>query len=76
MIHGRVVIVLHLYLLEPSLNPILRILVKTCNVVTFYEFLIHLGVHHTSCYKWYMALLGYAVQTMEMGAFIVTGGGR
>ena len=29
-----------------------------------------------SCYKQYMALLGYAVQTTEMGAFIVIGGGR
>ncbi len=26
-----------------------------------------------SCYKWYMALLGYLVQTTAIGAFIVTG---
>jgi hypothetical protein len=26
-----------------------------------------------SCYKWYMALLGYVVQTMAMGAITVTG---
>ncbi len=30
---------------------------------------------YLSCYKQYMALLGYVVQTKEMGAFIVTGGG-
>jgi hypothetical protein len=36
-----------LYLLEQCLNPVLRTLIKTCNFVTFYKFLIHLGVHHT-----------------------------
>ncbi len=35
--------------------------------------LISMG--YWSCYERYMALLGYAVQTMERGAFIVTGGG-
>ncbi len=29
---------------------------------------------YQSCYKQYMALLGYAVRTMAIGAFIVTGG--
>jgi hypothetical protein len=28
-----------------------------------------------SCYKQYMALLGYVVRTMTIGAFIVMGGG-
>jgi hypothetical protein len=48
MTYARVVIVLHLYLLEQCLDPVLRTLVKTCNFVTFYEFLIHVGMHHTS----------------------------
>ncbi len=29
---------------------------------------------YQSCYKWYMALLGYAVWLMAIGAFIVMGG--
>ncbi len=47
MTYARVVIVLHLYLLEQCLNPVLWTSNKTCNFVTFYEFLIHLGMHHT-----------------------------
>ncbi len=35
-----------------------------------------ISMGYWSCYKRYMALLGYAVRTTEMGAFIVTGGGR
>ncbi len=41
------VIVLCLYLLEQCLNPVLRTSIKTRNFVTFYEFLIHRGMHHT-----------------------------
>jgi hypothetical protein len=48
MTYARVVIVLHLYLLEQCLDPVFWTLVKTCNFVTFYKFLIHLGVHHTT----------------------------
>ncbi len=47
MTYERVVIVLHLYSLKQCLNPVLWTLIKTCNFVTFYEFLIHLGMHHT-----------------------------
>ncbi len=49
MTYARVVIVLHLYLLEQCLDPVFRTLIKTCNFVTFYKILIHLGMHHTSC---------------------------
>ena len=49
MTYARVVIVLRLYLLEQCLNPVLWTSIKTCNIVTFYKFLIHLGVHHTYC---------------------------
>jgi hypothetical protein len=48
MTYARVVIVLHLYLLEQCLVPMCRPSIKTCNFVTFYKLLIHLGVHHTS----------------------------
>ncbi len=41
-------IVLRLYLLEQCLNPVLWTLIKNCNFVTFYKFLIHVGVHHTN----------------------------
>jgi hypothetical protein len=34
-----------------------------------------ISMGYWSCYKRYMALLGYAVWTTEMGAFIVMGGG-
>ncbi len=47
MTYARVVIVLHFYLLEQCLNPVLPTSIKTCNFVTFYKFLIHLVVHHT-----------------------------
>jgi hypothetical protein len=47
MTYERVVVVLCLYLLELCLNPVLRTLIKTSNFVTFYKFLIHIGVHHT-----------------------------
>ncbi len=45
--YARVVILLHLCLLEQCLDPVFRSLIKARNFVTFYEFLIHLGVHHT-----------------------------
>ncbi len=45
--YGGVVIVLHLYLFVQCLKLILGTLIKNCNFVTFYEFLIHLGMHHT-----------------------------
>ncbi len=35
-------------LLEQCLNPVLWRSIKTCNIVTFYKFLIHLGMHHTT----------------------------
>jgi hypothetical protein len=50
MTYARVVILLRLYLLEQCLNPVLRTSIKTRNFVTIYEFLIHLGVHHTMIY--------------------------
>ncbi len=34
-------------MLEQCLDPVCRTSIKTRNFVTFYEFLIHLGVHHT-----------------------------
>jgi hypothetical protein len=46
--YARVVILLRLCLLEQCLDPVFRLSNKTCNFVTFYEFLIHLGVHHTN----------------------------
>jgi hypothetical protein len=45
--YARVVILLGLCLLEQCLGPVFRSSIKTRNFVTFYEFLIHLGVHHT-----------------------------
>jgi hypothetical protein len=36
-----------LYLLEQCLDPVFWTSIKSCNFVTFYELLIHLGVHHT-----------------------------
>jgi hypothetical protein len=47
MTYARVVIVLRVYSLEQCLNPVLRTSIKTCNFVTFYKFLIHLGMNHT-----------------------------
>jgi hypothetical protein len=47
MTYARVIIVLHLYLLDQCLNPVLWTLIKTHIFFTFYKFLIHLGVHHT-----------------------------
>ncbi len=47
MTYERVVIALHLYSLEQCLNLVLLISIKTQNFVTFYEFLIHVGMHHT-----------------------------
>jgi hypothetical protein len=44
---ARVVILLHLCLLDQCLDHVFWSSIKTCNFVTFYEFLIHLGVHHT-----------------------------
>jgi hypothetical protein len=35
-----------------------------------------ISMGYWSCYKRYMAWLGYTVRTTEMGAFIVMGGGR
>jgi hypothetical protein len=46
--YARVVILLGLCSLEQCLDPVFRSSIKTCNFVTFYKFLIHLGVHHTS----------------------------
>jgi hypothetical protein len=43
-----VVILLHLCSLEQCLDPVFRSSIKTRNFVTFYKFLIHLGMHHTS----------------------------
>ncbi len=39
---------MRLYLLELGLKFILGTLIKTHNFVTFYEFLSHLGMHHTT----------------------------
>jgi hypothetical protein len=45
---ARVVILLRLCLLEQCLDPVFRTSIKTRNFVTFYKFLIHVGIHHTS----------------------------
>ncbi len=37
--------------LEQCLDPVFWTSIKTCNFVTFYECLIHLGVYHTSSNK-------------------------
>jgi hypothetical protein len=36
-----------LCLLEQCLDPVFRTSIKTRNFVTFYKFLIHVGMHHT-----------------------------
>ncbi len=46
--YARAVILLRLCLLERCLDPVFRTSIKTCNFVTFYIFLIHVGMHHTS----------------------------
>jgi hypothetical protein len=38
---------LRLYFSEQCLDPVFRSSVKTLNSVTFKEFLIHVGMHHT-----------------------------
>jgi hypothetical protein len=45
--YARVVILLHLYSLEQCLDPVFQTSITTHNFVTFYDFLINLGVHHT-----------------------------
>ncbi len=45
--YAREVILLRLCLLEQCLDPVFWTSIKTHNFVTFYEFLIHIGVHHT-----------------------------
>ncbi len=45
--YARVVILLRLCLLEQCWDPVFRTSIKTGNFVSFYEFLIHVGVHHT-----------------------------
>ncbi len=45
-------------------DPVLRISIKTHNFVTFYEFLIHLGVHHT----------GYQIRCTHFVCHILEGG--
>jgi hypothetical protein len=47
LMYARVVILLHLYSLEQCLGPVFWTSIKTRNFVPFYEFLIHLGMHHT-----------------------------
>jgi hypothetical protein len=46
--YARVVILLHLCLLEQCLDPVFWSLIKSLNFVTFYKFLIHLGMPHTT----------------------------
>ncbi len=46
--YGGLVGVLRLYSLEQCLDPMFWSSIKTRNFVTFYEFLIHVGMHHTS----------------------------
>ncbi len=48
MTYARVVILLHLYLLEQCLDTVFWTSIKTRNFVTFYKFLIYLGMHHTN----------------------------
>jgi hypothetical protein len=68
-----VVIVVQLYLLEQCLKLILGTLIKTCNFVTFYEFLIHLGMHHTSRGNGDSDSIGKATKTMVATAMVVEG---
>ncbi len=46
--YARVVILLRLCLLEQCLDPVFWTLIKTRNLVTIYEFLIHVGTNHTT----------------------------
>jgi hypothetical protein len=48
MTYERVVIALRLYLSEQCLNPVFLTSIKTHNFVTFYKFLIHVGMHNTN----------------------------
>jgi hypothetical protein len=71
--YGGVVIVLHLYLLEQCLMLILGTSIKTCNFVTFYKFLIHLGMHHTSRGNGDINSSGEATKTTSATAMVVEG---
>jgi hypothetical protein len=61
MTYARVVIVLCLYLLEQCLNPVLWTSIKARNFVTFYKFLIHLGMHHTLSHLFLGASCSYCL---------------
>ncbi len=71
--HGGVVIVLQLYLLVQCLKLILGTSIKTHNFVTFYKFLIHLGMHHTSRGNGNSNSSGKATKTMAATAMAVGG---
>ncbi len=43
----KVVILLRLCSLEQCLDPVFQTSIKTHNFVTFFKFLIHVGMHHT-----------------------------
>ncbi len=72
MTYVKVVIVFHLYLLEQCLNPVLWTSIKTCNFVTFYKFLIHLGMHHTNNSQDVLAALHLMVM-LQLENFLVCG---
>ncbi len=67
------VIVLRLYSLEQCLKLILGTSIKTCNIVTFYKFLIHLGMHHTSRGNGDSDNSGEVTKTMAVTAMVVGG---
>ncbi len=66
--------VLHLYLFEQCLNLVFGTPIKTCNFVTFYKFLSHLGVHHTSWPKFNMHPLKINMR-LEQAAHVQSHGG-
>jgi hypothetical protein len=73
MTYGGVVIVLQLYSLEKCLKLILGTLITTRNFVTFYVFLIHLGMHHTSRGNGDSDSSGKVTKTMAVTAMAVGG---
>ncbi len=68
-----VVIVLQLYSLEQCLKLILGTSIKTRNFVTFYKFLIHLDMHHTSRGNGDSDSSGKVTKTMAATAMAVGG---
>ncbi len=64
---------MRLYSFEQCLKLILGTLIKTRNFVTFYEFLIHLGMHHASRGNGDSDSSGEGTKTMAATALAVGG---